>query len=107
MKPEFLEQKVLSRLKLLGGGQISGGELGKIFGVTDVVIRGVVKTLRLEGHPIAGIDTDGGYRIVNRPEDLDETIKKFESLIASHAAIISALKEARRQMAEPKQGAFL
>jgi biotin operon repressor len=103
-RDEEVRTRVLDRIRLLDGRRISGAELGSLTGVSDVTVRHHVKQLRLMGHPIAGRDIDGGYWLARTPDELGPTIEKFRSLIASHAAIISALEDTRRDLCKEKMG---
>ena len=104
MPNRSLPTQVLDRIRLLNGTKISGGELARIFDSTAEAVRITVKALRLQGHEIAGKDSDGGYWWAQKPEDLDGTIEKFDSLIESHAAVRSALKETQKRLCDVRPG---
>lgn len=104
MNKNNLESRVLDRIRLLNGTKISGGELARLFGSNAETVRITVKALRIQGHEIAGKDSDGGYWWAKKPEDLQGTIEKFDSLIQSHATVISALKETQRRLCSVRPG---
>lgn len=104
MTKSNLELRVLDRIRLLNGTKISGGELGNIFGYSGEDVRVAIKSLRLQGHPIAGTDADKGYWWARTPQELQGTIDKMDSLIQSHAAVKSGLTEAQRRLCSVRPG---
>src|SRR5689334_20559782 len=101
-RPEFV---IVRELLAAGEGSVSGEKLGKILGMSRVAVWAYIEKLRLAGYTIGAV-RKRGYRIIDRPEKLDETLLRAElaqrghtpSLVV-HANVDSTNSEAERLLA--------